>query len=183
MKKLLLLFISLFLLAPAVFAYQTVLVNFPYDEGWHNVYYGQRGDESILQYTPRGQNAKNWTRTLIFHSYKNPQYDDLGRFTNTLTAQMEAINPTGGFRTIKNDENDYISARCVSKRGTYPAQCEILRSTNTFEGFITMQYINKNTANFKKNYNTWLDIVRDIRIYYSYYMDERILNKATSFHI
>src|SRR5574344_254218 len=183
MKKVLLLFISLIILAPAVQAYQTVLVNFPYDQGWHNVYYGKRADEAILQYTPRGQNAKNWTRTLIFFFFKNPQVDDLNRFENNLTAQMEAINSSSAFTTIKDDENDMIKARCVSKRGSYPAQCEILRVTNSFEGFITMQYINKNISNFKSTYDQWLGIVRDIRIYYSYYMDERILNKATSFHI
>src|SRR5574344_2727301 len=111
MKKVLLSIVSLiFLTTSAAWAYQTVLVNFPYDEGWHNVYYATRGDEAILQYVPRGQNAKNWSRTLIFHSYKNPQYDDLNKFSTMLTSQMQVINPSSGFNTIKDDDNDIIKA-------------------------------------------------------------------------
>lgn len=183
MKKVLLLIISLILLAPAVFAYQTVLVNFPPYQGWHKALYEVQGSEAILQYTPSGQTSKKWTRTLIFHSYKDPRIDSMQRFSEGIMGQMEYLNASAGFKYIKNDDTDSIAVRCVSKVGKYPAQCEIFRTSNSFEGFITMQYINKNVADFKKNYNTWLNIVRNIRIYYSYYMDERVLNKETSFHI
>jgi hypothetical protein len=179
MKKVLLLIASLFIFIPAAVAYQTVLINFPPEQGWHCVYYRSIGDEAILQYTPRGQSPKYWSRTLIFHSYKNSRYDSLSKFSQNIFYQMQALNPSGGYSYIKNDENDIIATRCVS----HPSQCEILRSSETYEGYLTMQYINKNVPDFKRNYNFWLDIVRTIRIYYSYYMDERILNKATSFHI
>lgn len=183
MKKVLLLIVSFFIFIPAAWSYQTVLVNFPQDQGWHSAYYSTQGDETILQYTPGRQNARNWSRALIFHSYKNSPYDTSKMFMDKLIAQMEFTNGTRGYRYLKNDENDGIATRCVTKNANTPTQCEIFRVTNSFEGYITMHYINKNVANFKNTYSEWVQIMRTIRIYYSYYMDDRILNKATVFQL
>ena len=93
MKKVLLLLISLLLIPLAVFAYQTVLVDFPDSEGWYQAYYDTQGLETILQYVPAGQTAQNWTRTLVFHSYRTlNQATNAAAFMDRTTGQMEAKN-------------------------------------------------------------------------------------------
>ena len=83
MKKALLLIISLFLgqalsqsPSQSVFAYQTVLVDFPQNQGWHAVYYDTQAGEIILQYVPDGQSNEDWTKSVIFHAYKNLSWTD-----------------------------------------------------------------------------------------------------------
>jgi len=187
MKKALLLFISLIIsvfFAQIVLAYQTVLVDFPPGQGWHPTYYGEQGDEVILQYAPVGQEAQNWTKSVVFHSYKNPDlYNDAARFMNQTTSQMELKNPSQMYKIIKSTEADSIATRCIKKNASTPSQCEIYRTSLSYEGLITMHYINKNTQDFKSSYSYWLQIMRDIRIYYSYYRDDRILDKATIFEL
>lgn len=180
MKKVLLLIISLFIIQ-AAFAYETVIVDFPENEGWHPVYYSQQSSETILQYAPRGETDKEWTRTIIFHSYRD--YDGAGTFMNRTTAQMEAKNPSGLYKYKKFSDVDAIATRCVQKNNYTPSQCEIFRVSKSFEGLISMHYINKDFADFKNTYNTWYDIVKDIRIYQSYYRLDRILDKATYFEL
>lgn len=183
MKKVLLLIISLFI-AQASFAYQTVLVDFPQDQGWHDVYYATRADEAILQYVPRGQTGENWTKTLVFHSYKNLNWTDSAAvFMDRTTMQMEAKNSTQLYKYTKYSEMDSIATRCIAKNAQMPSQCEIYRVSKSFEGLISMHYINKNIQDYKNTYDSWYEIMKDIRIYYSYYMDDRILDKATSFEL
>lgn len=183
MKKALLLFISLFFCQAIVWAYQTVLVDFPQDQGWHAVYYQTIPNEALLQYAPAGQTNKSWSRTMVFHSYNDPITDSAADFIKRITMQMENQNSSGQYKFLKLDDMDSIATRCVTKNSRIPTQCEILRISKSFEGLISMHYINKNVSNFKATYSTWYQIVRDIRIYYSYYMDDRILDKATSFQL
>jgi len=183
MKKVLLLIISLFL-AQTVWAYQTVLVDFPDNEGWHAVYYNEQTDESILQYVPTGETDQKWTRTVIFHSYKSLGWtDSAAAFMDRTTMQMEAKNSSGLYKYTKYNEMDSIATRCVKKNAYKPAQCEIYRVSKSYEGLISMHYINKDIENYKNTYNLWYQILKNIRIYYSYYMDDRVLNKATSFQL
>lgn len=184
MKKVLLLIISLGSLFAAnfVLAYQTVLIDFPENQGWHEVYYQKQGSEAILQYVPGGQNETNWTRTLVFHSYPNSIYNSAG-FMDRSTAQMESANSTGLYHYTKYSSLDSIAVRCVEKNALVPRQCEIYRVSNSFEGLISMHYINKNVQDFKHNYDTWYQIVKNIRIYQSYYRDDRVMDKATSFEL
>lgn len=186
MKKALLLIISLFI-AQASLAYETVLIDFPKDEGWHSVYYGVQDNEAILQYVPAGQTAKNWTRSIVFHSYKNngnpDNNDSASTFMNTTTAQMESQNSSQPYRYIKYSDEDSIATRCVVKNAYTPTQCDIYRASISYEGLISMDYINKNVSDFKANYDMWYQIIQGIRIYYSYYRTDRILDKATSFEI
>ncbi len=184
MKKVLLLFISLICLNLPVFSYQTVLVDFPSSQGWHAVYYDKIFDEAILQYAPSGQTADDWTRTMVFHSYKNLSWtDSAAKLMDRLTMQMEAKNSTQLYKYTKYSEADSIATRCVTKNKYIPAQCEIFRVSRSHEGLITMHYINKNVNDFKNNYNQWYEIVKKIRIYYSYYLDDRVLDKSTSFSL
>lgn len=183
MKKVLLLIISLFL-TQATLAYETVLIDFPENQGWHVVYYATQGDESILQYVPIGQTEQNWTRTLVFHSYKNLSWtDSAAAFMDRTTMQMEAQNSTQLYKYTKYNEMDSIAVRCVEKNTVMPRQCEIYRTSKSFEGLISMHYINKNVEDYKANYNFWYQIIQDIRIYNSYYRTDRILDKATSFEL
>lgn len=183
MKKALLLIINL-LFAQAVFAYQTVLVDFPPNQGWHSVVYQATGGEAILQYVPVGQNEQQWTRTVVFHSYKDLTWtDSSARLLDQLTQQLELKNSSQQYRYIKYTDADAIATRCVQKNAYIPTQCEILRTSQSFDGLITMHYINKDVNDFKSTYNMWYQIIAGVRIYYSYYMDDAILNKATSFEM
>lgn len=183
MKKVLLLIISLFV-AQLVWAYETVIIDFPDGEGWHAVYYQQYGGESLLQYVPSGETATNWTRTLVFHSYKYISWtNSAAAFMDRTTMQMESRNSSQLYKYKKYDEADSISTRCVQKNKLIPTQCEIYRVSKSFEGLISMHYINKNVQNYKNTYDEWYEIVRGIKIYRSYYREDRILDKADTFEL
>jgi len=187
MKKVLLLIISLFLniiIGQAVFAYQTVLVDFPQNQGWHSAYYDMQGGETILQYVPIGQSYEDWDRTVVFHSYKHLSWtNSAARFMDRITQQMELQNSTQLYKYIKYTESDSIATRCIQKNAKISAQCEIYRVSQSFEGLISMHYINKDIQDYHNSYAMWYDIMKNIRIYYSYYLDDRILDKATSFQL
>jgi len=184
MKKVLLLLFSFFIFSTAaVLAYETVIVDFPPGEGWHPVYYAKKGDEAIVQYVPGGQTNVNWIRSLIFHSYKNDvYYNSATKFIDITTSQMELRN-SQPYRYLKYSDNDSIATRCTPKTKTFAGQCEIYRVSNSYEGLISMHYVNKDMGDFKNTYNKWYEIVKTIRIYYSYYRDDRILDKAIIFEL
>lgn len=183
MKKVLLLIISL-LLAQVAFAYETVIVDFPENQCWHSVFYQSLGYETLLQYAPYGQTAQNWTQSVIFHSYKNAnKASGASRFMDRTTGQMEAKNPSQMYHYLKYTPTDSIATRCVQKNKLIPTQCEIYRVSTSFEGIVTMHYINKNITDFKNTYSDWYDIIKNIRIYYSYFRDDRILDKAVTFEL
>lgn len=183
MKKALLLIISL-LISQSVFAYQTVIVDFPPNQGWHADYYDAQSGEIILQYVPVGQSYEDWTKTVIFHSYKNLNWtNSAAALMDRLTQQMELQNSTQAYTYLKYTAADSIATRCIQKNTRIGTQCEIFRASKSFEGLITMHYINRNVQDFKNTYDLWYQIMKNIRIYYSYYMDDAILNKATSFEM
>lgn len=183
MKKILLTIISL-LITTSVFAYETVLVDFPPNQGWHAVYYDTRGNEAILQYAPVGQSYQNWTKSVVFHSYKDPDLlYSASLFMDRTTAQMELQNSSQMYKYLKYTEADSIATRCVQGNRNVPTQCEIYRVSTSYEGLITMHYINKNIQDFRNTFDLWFQIMQDIRIYYSYYRTDRIMNKATSFEL
>lgn len=186
MKKVLLLIISLISLvfSPAAFAYETVLVDFPPNQGWHADYYETQGSETILQYVPIGQTYDNWTKSVVFHSYKNLSWtNSAAQFIDRNTYAMEVKNPSQKYRYTKYTEADSIAVRCVEKNAYMPRQCEIYRVSKSHQGLISMHYINKNVSDYKHTYDMWYQIIKDIRIYYSYYREDRILDKATSFEL
>ena len=182
MKKVLLLIISLFV-SQSAFAYQTVLVDFPDNQGWHAVCYETIPDEAILQYVPSEQTAQRWVRTVVFHSYNDSWTDSAAQFMDRATMQMESRNSSQLYKYTKYTDADSIATRCITKNANMPTQCEIYRVSKSFEGLITMHYINKNISDYHNTFNNWYEIMQDIRIYYSYYMDDRILDKATSFEL
>ncbi len=186
MKKVLLLIINIlsFFLAPMALAYETVLVDFPPNQGWHADYYETQGGESILQYVPIGQSADNWTKSVVFHSYKNLTWtDSAAAFMDRTTSEMELKNSSQRYRYTKYNFADSIAVRCVEKNAQIPRQCEIYRVSKSYQGLISMHYINKNITDYKNTYDMWYQIIKDVRIYYSYYRQDRILDKATSFEL
>jgi len=187
MKKVLLLFVSLILVqiaAQSVYAYESVIVDFPEKQSWHAVYYDTQGNESILQYVPVGETYQNWTKTVVFHSYRGANQDETSAsFMDKMTAQMELKNPSQAYRYTKYDDVDALATRCVQKNAYGPSQCEIYRVTNSHEALISMHYINKNVQDYKNTYELWYQIIQGVRIYYSYYRNDAILNKATVFQL
>jgi len=178
-----LLFINLFV-SQTVFAYQTVLVDFPPNQGWHSDYYDAQTGEIILQYVPIGESCDNWDKTVIFHSYKNLSWtNSAAALMDRLTQQMELQNSTQFYKYMKYTAADSIATRCIKKNAKIGTQCEIFRTSQSFDGLISMHYINRNVQDFQSSYAMWYEIMKNIRIYYSYYMDDSILNKATSFQM
>lgn len=183
MKKVLLLIISLFF-AQVAFAYKTVLIDFPQNQGWHPVYYSQQGNETILQYVPAGQTEDNWTKTVVFHSYKYLNWtNSAARFMDRTTTQMESRNSTQLYKYKKYTEMDSIAVRCIEGNALISRQCEIYRVSKSFEGLISMHYINKDVQDYKNTYDMWYNIIKKVRIYYNYYRLDRILDKATTFEL
>lgn len=183
MKKVLLLIISL-LIGQIGFAYQTVLVDFPVNQGWHSVYYDTQNGEAILQYVPVGQSYESWTKTVVFHSYNNLSWtNSSAALMDRLTQQMELQNSTQLYKYMKYTDADSISVRCIQKNANISAQGEIFRIAKSYDGLISMHYINKNVADFKDSYSMWYQIIQNVTIYYSYYMDDRVMNKSTSFEL
>lgn len=184
MKKVLLLIINLIILTTSAFAYETVLINFPDNQGWHPVYYQNQNGEAILQYVPIGQTETNWNKTLVFHSYKNLTWtDSAAALMDSTTGQMEMKNSSQTYKYTKYDAKDSLATRCIQKNAYTPTQCEIYRVSKSHEGLITMHYINKNVQDFKNNYDYWYNLVQNITIYNSYYREDRIMDKATSFEL
>lgn len=184
MKKVLLLIISIILFQTCAFAYETVLIDFPPNQRWDAVYYQTQGTEAILQYVPYGQSETSWTKALIFHSYKTlDQGGSAATLMDKTTMQMENLNTSQLYRYLKYSTMDSIATRCVTKNAYVPTQCEIYRTSKSFEGLISMHYINKNTQEFKSSYNQWYNIIKNIRIYRSYFRDNRVMDKATSFEL
>lgn len=182
MKKVLLLTLSLLFTTLCVFAYQTVIIKFPDKQLWVKAYYKKVGNEAILQYVPNGQSSQNWTKTVIIHSYKDSALP-MQVFVANNTARMIRINPTKPYKTLRYRANDVIIGRCTDTYGKVQAQCEFFRAGQAQEGIISIHYINKNKEDFMANYQQWYDIIRKARFYYSYYRDERMMDKAEYFEL
>ena len=176
-KVILVFFVSLFFVQVSAGAYETVLIDFP-NGGWHKVFYETRPKETIVQYVPEGQTKFRYGETLIFHSYKwtmnrNMSSQSLLKYhLSQASLKYRDIQHS----TIKDDPLDSIAMWCSA----LASQCEIIRSTQGYEGIITMHYINNNPQYFQNVYPTWLEIIRKVRIYYSYYRWDSIMNKANS---
>ncbi len=178
------LLLAAILLNSVAYAYQTVLIRFHDDKEWKKVYNQTRGNEHIVQFVPPGQSYGNWTETYIFHSYKFKNFKGNAlSFLGALTRKLEQQNNTKSYVTIKRSSQDAIATRCIASNNFIKSQCDIFRVTIGQEAIISIQYINKNTVNFKSNYNKYLESVSEANPYYSYYRYDRIMSKGTSFEL
>ena len=175
---------SLLIFSGMCYAYQTILINFHDDRDWVKVYNQTRGNEHIVQFVPPGQSYRNWTESYIFHSYKIQDFKGNAiSFLGALTRKMQRQNNTKPYVTIKRTNNDAIATRCIASNEFIKSQCDIYRVTIGQESIISIQYINKNTSNFKSNYDKYLESVSEANPYYSYFRNDRIMSKGTSFEL
>lgn len=158
-------------------AYQTVLFDFPSDN-WYKAYYGQRANETIVEYLPNGQTRNKYTETVVFHSYKwayNRNMTPQSMMADYLSQSALRYRDLE-LSSTKNDGDEPTSIWCSAMAG----QCEIVRMAKGFEGIIAMHYVNKNPQYFQKVFPTWANVLKNTRVYYSYYRWDTIMNKASS---
>lgn len=181
MKKVLL-FSAILFSTLCVFSYETIIINFPDKELWVKAYYKKVGNEAILQYTPSGESSNNWTRSVVIHSYNNSGLP-ISSFATSNATRMKKVNPTGQYKTLKYKDTDVILTRCTDDYKTVQGQCEFYRVTRGHNGIVTVHYMNKNKGDFMQNYTQWYDIIKRAKFYYSYYRDERVLDKSEYFEL
>lgn len=181
MKKVLL-FSTLLISALSVFAYETVIINFPENTNWVKGYYKKSGNEALLQYVPKGQTSNHWTQSIVIHSYNNSAFP-VSVFMSNNSLKMMKVNPTARYKTLRQTKDDMISGRCTEDYGNIKGQCEFFRVAQAHGGIITIHYMNKNKEEFMADYNKWFNIIKKAKFYNSYYRDERILNKSEFFEL
>ena len=182
MKKVLLSSLILLLTTIAVFAYETVIIKFPSGELWEKAYYKKVGLESILQYVPKGQTAKNWNRSIIIHAYDESGFP-VSNFMASNLAMMMKTNPTASYKYLKVRDTDSIAGRCTKDYKGVKAQCEIFRVSRAHGGIITIHYINKDESDFRANYEQWYEIIKKAKYLNTYWRNERTLNKSEYFEL
>ena len=163
-------------------AYQTALITYPdYNKNWKQVYFGKQYDEVISQWIPSYEYNNNWSESVVFHSYNWAKGNNCYKFMSNLLASVSSRNKTMRTQIIKDRPEDSVAIWCAQKNNVMPAQCEILRVTSAYEGIVSIHYINKNPDAFVKyQKDTWLSIIRNVRIYYSYFRWDRVTGKETS---
>ena len=163
-------------------AYQTALITYPENnKNWKQIYFGKQYDEVISQWIPSYSYNNDWGESVVFHSYNWAKGNSCYKFMLNLLASVESKNKTMKRQIIKDDPVDSVAIWCVNKNAAMPAQCEILRVTSAYEGLVSIHYINKNPQYFMDyQKDMWLSIVRNVRIYYSYFRWDRVTGKETS---
>lgn len=166
-------------------AYQTALITYPdNNKNWKQIYFGKQYDETISQWIPSYSDSKNWSESVVFHAYNWAKGNSCYKFMMNLLANVESQNNTMKRQILKDSGVDSIAIWCVNKNAAMPAQCEILRVTSGYEGLISIHYINKNPQYFMAyQKDPWLKIIRDVRIYYSYFRWDRVTGKETSIQL
>ncbi len=167
------------------YAYQTVIINFPEDKVWTIVYNRTQANERIIQFVPQGQSYLNWTETYIFHSYKHQLGTNVNSlvFLSSLTKSLERKNNTKPYIYVLKGRENAIATRCIASNKNIKSQCDIYRVASAQEAVISIQYINKNTTDFKRNYEYYMDIIKRANPYYSYFRHDRVMSKGTSFEL
>ena len=174
------LIIVMFVTISSAMAYQTLAFDFPNGAGnWHVAYHKKLRTETIVQYVPQGETYTHWSQTFVIHAYHNAQAKTPLAFLRRLTAQMEALNDYSKYQFERITADDAIATRCVVGNERMNAQCDIYRAMISFDGFITVQYINRNLEDFKKQYFKWLEAMRKARPYQAEFRNDRYLSKDT----
>lgn len=182
MKKALLASIVFVFTTLIVAAYETVIIKFPEGEVWEKAYYKKVGMESILQYVPKGQSHKNWTRAIIVHAYNESAYPVSVFMANNI-AMMTKTNPTAQYKYLHMHDVDAFAGRCTKDYKGIKSQCEFFRTTRAHNGIITIHYINKDKEDFMKNYKLWYNIIKKAKFLNTYWRNERTLNKSEYFEL
>lgn len=175
-------FLLMTVFSSAANAYETALITYPeYNKNWKQVYFGKQDDEVISQWIPSYSYTNDWVESVVFHAYRWAKGNNCYKFMSNLLAGPASQNKTFRSRILKDKPEDSVAIWCVEKTPAMAAQCEILRVTSSYEGIVSIHYVNKNPAYFTKYLQEdWLKIIRDVRIYYSYFRWDRVTGKETS---
>lgn len=171
--------------ATAAYCYETALIVYPENnKNWKNIYFAKKDDETITRWIPSYSYKNDWVESTVFHSYRWAKGNSCYKFMLNLLAGVESRNKTMKTKIIKDSSVDSVAIWCVDKTPAMNAQCEILRVTSSYEGLISIHYINKNPKYFLQyQQDDWLSRVRNIRIYYSYFRWDRVTGKETSIQL
>lgn len=175
-------FLFLNFFAAAANAYETALITYPdYNKNWKEIYRGKQYDEVITQWIPSYETNNDWSESVVFHSYKWAKGNSSYKFMNNLLNNVASRNQTMKSQILKDRGEDSVAIWCADKTSAMAAQCEILRVTSSYEGLVSIHYINKNPKAFMEyQKDNWLPIIRNVRIYYSYFRWDRVNGKETS---
>ena len=176
-------FLIVFMMAKPVFAYQTVAMDFI--GLWYKIKYINNERDAIVQYVRQGYDKDNWTESVVFHTFKwTKEKETTARdLMQYLLSDVRRKNGSLKVEYIKNYPEDMIATWCVEKNDLMDAHCEILRTTQSFEGALSMHYLNKNPQHFLGVKNEWLERMSKARVYQSYFRLDRILNKSMTFEL
>ena len=177
------LFLAIFLFAKPAFAYQTVAMDFV--GLWYKINYVNNERDAIVHYIRQGYTKDNWTESIVFHTFKWTKDKEMSaqELMSSLLNDVRRKNNTIQVEYIKRHPQDMIASWCVDKNENMQAHCEILRTTQSFDGALSMHYLNKNIDHFNLVKQEWLERIRKARVYQSYFRLDRILNKSMTFEL
>ena len=164
-------------------AYQTVAMDFP--GNWYKIRYVNNENDAIVQFVRRGYNEETWQESVVFHTYKWSKNRNMSAqsLMYYLLRDVGKKNPTMKTTYLRLDPEETLTSWCTSATKTAPAQCELLRTTQSFEGALSMHYINKNPQNYNAVKQDWIERMSKARVYQSYFRLDRILNKSMTFEL
>lgn len=164
-------------------AYQTVAMDFP--GNWYKLRYVNNENDAIVQFIRRGYNQNNWQESVVFHTFKwsknrNTSAKNLMYY---LLNDARKKNPAMKIQYIEFQPEETLISWCAPATKTTAANCEILRTTQSFEGALSMHYINKDIKNFNYVKQDWINRMTKARVYQSYFRLDRIMNKSMTFEL
>ena len=102
---------------------------------------------------------------------------------SSLLNDVRRKNGTLQVEYIKKHPQDMVATWCIAQNEAMQEHCEILRTTQSFDGALSMHYLNKNPKHFETIKQEWLERILKARVYQSYFRLDRILNKSMTFEL
>lgn len=170
-------------MAKPAFAYQTVAMDFV--GLWYKINYINNERDAIVQYVRHGYDKDNWSESIVFHTFKWTKDNEMSanELMTSLLNDVRKKNSSLQVEYVKKHPQDMIATWCVDKNDLMQAHCEILRTTQSFDGALSMHYLNKNPQHFMSVRDEWVERIRKARVYQSYFRLDRILNKSMTFEL
>ncbi len=165
----------------AAYSYETCIITFPYGT-WETILYKKTNKESLVQFILNTQNKYNYNETVIFHGYKNKSLD-ANNLLMFLFNKAKKYNQDIKYVSLKNSKDNSMIYWCGKNKYTEKQQCEIVRTAKSYEGLVSMHYITYDYNRFNQVYEYWLETINNVKIYYSYFRWDRMMNKATTFEL
>lgn len=175
------LFFNITLGQKAAYSYETCIITFPYGT-WETILYKKTNKESLVQFILNTQNKYNYNETVIFHGYKNKSLD-ANNLLMFLFNKAKKYNQDIKYVSLKNSKDNSMIYWCGKNKYTEKQQCEIVRTAKSYEGLVSMHYITYDYNRFNQVYEYWLETINNVKIYYSYFRWDRMMNKATTFEL